>query len=57
MQLIWNIKMHQLKNGQYRVIIINGEGCRSVGMGPRPRDAYRYAEMKLVIKPNCIWLE
>jgi hypothetical protein len=56
MTLIWDIRMHQLNNGYYRVVI-RGEGGRAVGIGPRPYDAYKNAELKLVIKPACDWMK
>ena len=54
MQLIWNIKLVQCKDGRYRVTIL-GEGGEAKGFGKTANDAYRAAEVKLVIKPNCTW--
>ncbi len=56
MQLIWNIKLVQCKDGRYRVTLL-GYGGDVKGFGRTPSEAYRAAEMKLVIKPPIEWLE
>ena len=54
MKSIWNISLHELQGGDYRVRIQHNGGERVVvGTGRTPHEAYRSAEIKLVIKP---WL-
>lgn len=54
MKAIWSIGLYELKNGNYRVRIQHNGGERSVeGNGRTPHEAYRSAELKLIVKP---WL-
>jgi len=57
MRLIWNIRMSVLGNGRYVVAIQNENGGRVRGEGRTPYDAYRAAEIQLVIKPACEWMK
>lgn len=50
MFLIWNIKLCLCKDGRYRVTIL-GEGGDVKGFGRTAGEAYRDAEIKLVLKP------
>jgi hypothetical protein len=59
MELIWDIKLYQLKSGKYRVVLKGDDPWigiheRASADASTPHQAYTSACAKLVVKP---WLE